>query len=617
MPGIVAIVRRDPEVKASELLTPMLGRMERSRYRSHVPSIVPCRVALASVHLATEAVVDSSTDDPSIVFSGEIYPDDGKAGHVDGIARIRQAYQTGDRHQVSSLHGKFVAALWDNASKKLVVVNDRFGVTPLYYAHTDAGLVVASDLKALLMDRSVARRIDMKGLSQFFHFGHYFNNTTMIEGVHVLGAGEWLSYEPETDDLRIEASAIPLGRRPTFANADEWLEAIDDAFSQAVVRRTRDATKIGLSLSGGLDARSILGVVPTEVKELETLSLGIAGSLDHHCAQQMAQQAGYHHHQITLDTAFLNDFPTHIRRMVDLTGGQYLDQCIVMPTLAIYRELGITALLRGHAGELMHMRKAYNYSLDDEALAIRDDASLERWLTDHLRSYVERVEGRSLLALTNQEEIDVWAQQSLQEALAPLADIEDPLKKIWHLFIDQRVRREVAQSMVLFESEVNVRLPYVDHELLDLLLAAPPTLKLGETIQQHILQKRRPGFLGIVNANTGVPIGSSGLYQKFGTLRQRAFAKLGVPGYQPYERLGLWLRREIRPVVEDVLLSPRCLERGVFDANVMRRVVTDHFGNHHNYTFLIMAAMIVELSQQLLFDEEYADSGVLTSAPNS
>jgi hypothetical protein len=51
-----------------------------------------------------------------------------------------------------------------------------------------------------------------------------------------------------------------------------------------------------------------------------------------------------------------------------------------MPTLSLYRDLSIEVLLRGHAGELMHMRKAYNYSLDDEALTIRDRSQLESWL---------------------------------------------------------------------------------------------------------------------------------------------------------------------------------------------------------------------------------------------
>jgi hypothetical protein len=82
------------------------------------------------------------------------------------------------------------------------------------------------------------------------------------------------------------------------------------------------------------------------------------------------------------------------------------------------------------------------------------------------------------------------------------------------------------------------------------------------------------------------------------------FAKLGVPGYQPYERLGLWLRRELRPWVHQVLLSPRTLERGVFDPNTLRTVVQDHGDRRRNHTALLLALLIFELGQREFIDGE-------------
>ena len=87
---------------------------------------------------------------------------------------------------------------------------------------------------------------------------------------------------------------------------------------------------------------------------------------------------------------------------------------------------------------------------------------------------------------------------------------------------------------------------------------------------------------------------------------ESAFAKLGVRGYQPYERLGLWLRRELRPFVERVLLSPECLERGIFDPNTVRAVVDNHLNNRRNHTSLLLALLIFELGQN-----EFAAAKVL------
>jgi asparagine synthase (glutamine-hydrolysing) len=145
-------------------------------------------------------------------------------------------------------------------------------------------------------------------------------------------------------------------------------------------------------------------------------------------------------------------------------------------------------------------------------------------------------------------------------------------------------------------------LPYLDNELIDELFAAPPELKLHDTIQTHILRRHRPDFLKIVNVNTGTVVGAGTIRKSLARFRTRVFSKLGVSGYQPYERLGLWLRRELRPLVERVLLDERCLDRGVFDPHTARAVVKNHLSGRRNHTFLVLAMMIFEVSQREFVD---------------
>ena len=78
------------------------------------------------------------------------------------------------------------------------------------------------------------------------------------------------------------------------------------------------------------------------------------------------------------------------------------------------------------------------------------------------------------------------------------------------------------------------------------------------------------------------------------------FAKLGFRGYQPYERLGLWLRRELAPLVRRILLSDACLERGVFRPSAVTKAVEQHLSGGRNHTFLILAMMIFERGQDLM-----------------
>jgi asparagine synthetase B (glutamine-hydrolysing) len=329
---------------------------------------------------------------------------------------------------------------------------------------------------------------------------------------------------------------------------------------------------------------------------VKTVSIGMAGSLDHRSAAQMAVACGCEHTSIKLNDGFLNNFESHLERMVRLTDGQYLSQCIVMPTLPTYRELGIKVLLRGHAGELMHMHKAYNYSLDDEALNIRDEAGLEAWCFSRLHAYM--LGGLRVPLFSKQSQIDELARDSLWDALQEHADDGPPINRMWRLFLSQRVRRETVLSLVKFGSLMRVRLPYLDNELVDLLLAAPPDLKLGDDIQSHILRRHRPDFLRILNSNTGAPLLCSRVRQRLATFKMKLLAKAGVAGYQPYERLGLWLRRELRPVVKRLLLSESCLERGLFNPNAVVSAVHEHLENRRNHTFLLMALMIFELGQR-------------------
>jgi asparagine synthetase B (glutamine-hydrolysing) len=371
-----------------------------------------------------------------------------------------------------------------------------------------------------------------------------------------------------------------------------------------------------LSLSGGLDARTILAVIDSGQHRLKTMCMGIDGSLDVRCARQMAEATGQEFCSYTLDTAFLSRFEYYLDRMIGLTDGQYLSQCIVMPTLELYQKLGIDVLLRGHGGELMHMYKAYNYSLDESALVLRDDVSLEQWLFDHLRAYMlDGVDGPILKGMSRAD-LEASARQSLRECLQELEPIDSPVQKICHLFVNQRLRRETALSLMKIGSIVETRLPYIDNELIELLLAAPPELKLYESIQQHILRRHRPEFLRITNANTSVSVGAGKLARKLGTLRKRVLGKLGFRGYQPYERLGLWLRQELAPLVRKILLSDQCLERGIFEPDTVRSVVENHLEHGRNHTYLLMALMILERGQRLLIDGDVpaeAPAGAVTT----
>jgi hypothetical protein len=78
----------------------------------------------------------------------------------------------------------------------------------------------------------------------------------------------------------------------------------------------------------------------------------------------------------------------------------------------------------------------------------------------------------------------------------------------------------------------------------------------------------------------------------------KVLGRLGVAGYQPYERLGLWLARELKPLVHRVLLSERFFDKRLFEPAGIRELLWQHERRQRNHTYLIMALLVLEMAGQ-------------------
>jgi asparagine synthase (glutamine-hydrolysing) len=520
----------------------------------------------------------------------------------DYAGALLATYAEGGFEAIAKLEGSFAAAVLNVGDETLTLISDGFGTRPLYYALANERFDFGSQIAAVLADASVSHDLDWQGLSQFFTFGHYFHDNTSLSAVKILPAGASLTFDARSKTVnvcRYWAGSNRVGG--AFASRQAAFEAVDEALFDAVGKRSSsNGTGLALSLSGGLDARTILGVFNHPADRLQTVCLGMAGSRDHQASAQLAAIVGCSHRNHVLDAAFLSEFDRHLNQMVGLTDGQYLSQCIVMPTFPLYQELGAGVLLRGHGGELMHLSKAYNYSLDAEALQIRGDADLDAWLWKRLQAYLlDGVDG-PLFARTEVRHSEL-ARESLCRAIDETPSSEPPAQRIAHLFLDQRLRRETPLSLMKFRSVIEPRMPYMDRALVERLLAMPVEWKLDDDLQTFILRKRQPRFCAVENTNTGADLGAGKMRRSAATLKMKVFGKLGVAGYQPYERLGLWLRRELAPLVREVLLDDTCLDRGIFAPDTVRQVVERHLSGARNHTYLILALMIFETGHQALF----------------
>jgi asparagine synthase (glutamine-hydrolysing) len=597
MPGLCGIGAVDG---GSLDLRPMLAAMRHFPWhRDEAWHAGPCaagRVAVEGTPAAAEHSVGTSGD-VTVVLDGELYSRRAGPSSEPAALSLAKAWAVSGAASLCDVHGCFAAAVWDARRQTLCLVTDRFGMRPVYWTHRRGRLAFAAEIKALLTDPAVPRRLSERGVSQFFAFGQFLGDGTLYEAVHALPPAACLTWDARADTVTVSEYAGPFLGGHAEDDAG-WLELIGERLVTAVARACADTDGLGLSLSGGLDARTVLGVTPRGTK-LTCLSLGVPGGIDHRSAGRLAHLAGQPHHRQLLDGDFLGRFSELLEPVVRLTDGHYLDQGIVYATLPMYRDLGVRVLLRGHAGELMHMRKAYAFSMDASATALESSEALDDWLWQRLSHYMIGEVAPDVFAHGIAARIRESARASLSEAAKRFEGVRPVSQRIWHLFVRERLHRETALSLHMFRSFVEVRVPFLDPDLIDVLLAAPPHLKVGDDIQTAVLRKHRPEFLQVTNANTGAPMGAGELRVKVAHLRMRVLARLGVPGYQPYERLGLWLARDLHAMLRGVLLDEQFLDRGIFDRAAVERLLDEHRRRSRNHTYLLQAMLVFELGQRL------------------
>src|SRR5438876_2316407 len=203
-----------------------------------------------------------------IVFNGEIF--NYVELRADLIARghrfrtqsdtevILNLYAERGADCVSSFNGQFAFALWDSKKQSLLLARDRLGVRPLFYTWHGGGIRFASEIKALLTDPTVPRRIDPVALDQIFTFWFPIAPRTGFDGIEELPPGSTMMITREGQELRkFWSLSYPTWREENGSRrrgAQDYAEELMSLLSDAVRIRLRADVPVASYLSGGLDS---------------------------------------------------------------------------------------------------------------------------------------------------------------------------------------------------------------------------------------------------------------------------------------------------------------------------------------------------------------------------
>lgn len=251
-----------------------------------------------------------------ITFNGEVYnflqlkPALLEQGHRFGSATDTEVlvhlYEELGPAMAPKLRGMFAFGLWDAARRRLLLVRDRLGIKPLYYAQFPGGLAFASEPKALLLLPQVDRTLVPEAIGYYLAFGYVPGELTAYRGIRKLPPGCMLEYEPDgaaspritrywsLDDFRPD---------PQWRSLDQCTEAVASKLQEAVRLRMISDAPLGAFLSGGVDSSIVVSAMArAESGPVATFCIGFdeAEADERPYARLVAQAHHTRHHEMVV-----------------------------------------------------------------------------------------------------------------------------------------------------------------------------------------------------------------------------------------------------------------------------------------------------------------------------
>jgi asparagine synthase (glutamine-hydrolysing) len=318
------------------------------------------------------SIIDLSTGDQPmcnedgtvwVVYNGEIYnfpeirSDLQARGHKFKSATdtevIIHLYEELGPDSVARFRGMFAFALWDERKQLLLLARDRVGVKPLYYMNTGKALLFGSEMKSILADPTVERRINPRAIDRFLTYYYLPGNDTLIEDIFKLEPGHYLTVvdgqvkKREYWDLHFPTSP----RKISFGNAVDELRSL---LRRTVKDHMISDVPVGVLLSGGVDSTGVLRYAVEQTdKPMHTFTIGFEGQHfadERPYARLAAQKYGTKHQEITMTVGdFQNFLPKYVWHMEE--------PICEPPAVALYfvshlaRQSGVKVLLSGEGGD--------------------------------------------------------------------------------------------------------------------------------------------------------------------------------------------------------------------------------------------------------------------------
>ncbi|OQY93916.1 MAG: hypothetical protein B6D39_02320 [Anaerolineae bacterium UTCFX2] len=602
MPGLIGYLTQNPKENSGLTIKAMADLLQpEPRFTRELYEEGPLGLGRVSLGILNPQPQPAWSEDHTlaVILEGEFYnapelvkalESHGYAAQDMGDAQIAlRLYQDLGEDFANRLNGAFVLAIWDARQRKLLITNDRLGLYPLYYAQTAQGFSFASGVRALLADPALPRRPDRVGIAQFLTFDHLLDDHTLLDSAKLLPQASLLTLQDGRLQIR-PYWKLQYTEQHELRDIEQEVERLNHLLEQAVRRQTRDDLPKGLLLSGGLDSRMLLAELAETLPagQLDTFTWGIPGCDDCRAARELAAIAKARHHFYKLGPEWLAEKAEEAVRLTDGLGN-----VINLHAIAAAPQEGAISrvLFKGFLGDAM-----FGFAIVRRFWANYD---AQNAFAAHLSTHRELgvitfdpPEHASLFTPDFQNAVGDAVFESYRAGMKRSGASQLATQRLY-FDLTQRVPRMTINGVEVVRAYAAARLPFADYDLLDFSFQLPPGYTFERYIAYRAFTEKFARYAKVPNPVTGLPLISCardillrGRDNLRWHLQARGLDKLLGPESRPYKDYNGWFRRELRGWVEGLLLDPHSLDRGFFQPEYIRQVVSAHMAGKDLATHL-------------------------------
>lgn len=554
----------------------------------------------------------------ALVFNGEIYDFAGLRaelesggvvfrGHSDTEVLL-ELYLRDGAAAFSKLNGIFALAIHDRRSGELLLARDALGVKPLYVHASEQGVAFASEIKALLPWMEDDRELDPLALDRYLTFLWCPGERTPFRNVRKLEPGSAMLVKSGRVERRWRWYELPA-RRGVLSDMGEAeaIAAVREGLRVAVQRQLVADVPVGAFLSGGLDSSAIVAFAREQAPQIRCFTIdvgegdaGETGDLPY--ASRVAKHLDVPLEIVRIDPARM---ASGLEQMV-----WQLDEPLADPAplnvlyiSQLARQHGMKVLLSGAGGDDLftgyrrHMALRYQTlwnwlprpilgGLDTMASRLDQRSALGRRLGRLFSGSAEQGDARLVRYFAWARRVDLWPlySASMRDAIGatlagqPMLDFLGgipagvvPMERM--LALEQRFfladHNLTYTDKMSMAASVEVRVPFLDTELVELAARIPDRFKQRGRIGKWVLKKAMEPYLPhdvIYRPKTG----------------------FGAP-------LRRWMRHDLRELLGDLLSQQSLRRHGMFDPAAVHRLIADNDAGRKDAAYTLLSLLCIEI----------------------